>query len=141
MALILAIGLVVDDAIVVVENMFHHIEKGETPLVAAYRGTREVGFAVVATTAVLVMVFLPISFMEGMVGKLFTEFSVLLSVSVIFSSVVALTLTPVMGSKLLKANVRRGRFNQLVDKGFTKLENGYRFIVTGAVKAAGEHLW
>ncbi|MGS0727750.1 efflux RND transporter permease subunit, partial [Shewanella sp. 0m-11] len=101
MALILSIGLVVDDAIVVVENIFHHIEKGEPPLLAAYNGTREVGFAVIATTAVLVMVFLPISFMEGMVGLLFTEFSVMLAVSVLFSSLIALTLTPVLGSKLL----------------------------------------
>ncbi|CZF83923.1 multidrug efflux RND transporter permease subunit [Grimontia marina] len=135
MALILAIGLVVDDAIVVVENMFHHIEKGETPLVAAFKGTREVGFAVVATTAVLVMVFLPISFMEGMVGKLFTEFSVLLAMSVIFSSIVALTLTPVLGSKILKANVKRGAFNRLVDNFFERFESGYRSAVTVAVKA------
>ncbi len=135
MALILAIGLVVDDAIVVVENMFHHIEKGETPLVAAFNGTREVGFAVVATTAVLVMVFLPISFMEGMVGKLFTEFSVLLAMSVIFSSVVALTLTPVLGSKILKANVKQGAFNRLIDNVFDRLEKRYRSLVTVAVNA------
>ncbi|MCZ8488164.1 efflux RND transporter permease subunit [Vibrio lentus] len=69
---------------VVVENIFHHIERGESPLLAAYKGTREVGFAVTATTLVLVMVFLPISFMDGMVGLLFTEFSVLLAMSVIF---------------------------------------------------------
>ena len=94
MALILAIGLVVDDAIVVVENIFHHIERGEPPILAAYKGAREVGFAVVATTAVLVMVFLPISFMDGMVGRLFTEFAVMLAMAVIFSSVIALTLTP-----------------------------------------------
>ncbi|MBJ3909441.1 efflux RND transporter permease subunit, partial [Salmonella enterica subsp. enterica serovar Agona] len=99
MALILSIGLVVDDAIVVVENIFHHIERGESPLLAAYKGTREVGFAVIATTLVLVMVFLPISFMDGMVGLLFTEFSVLLAMSVIFSSLIALTLTPVLGSQ------------------------------------------
>lgn len=86
MALILSIGLVVDDAIVVVENIFHHLEKGESPLLAAYKGAREVGFAVIATTLVLVMVFLPISFMDGMVGLLFTEFSVLLAMSVLFSS-------------------------------------------------------
>ncbi|KXF79907.1 multidrug efflux RND transporter permease subunit [Enterovibrio coralii] len=135
MALILAIGLVVDDAIVVVENMFHHLEKGDTPLVAAFNGTREVGFAVVATTAVLVMVFLPISFMDGMVGKMFTEFAVLLAMAVIFSSVVALTLTPVLGSKILKANVKRGAFNRMVDSLFEHLENGYRKVVSFSVKA------
>ncbi|MGF1878055.1 multidrug efflux RND transporter permease subunit [Photobacterium frigidiphilum] len=134
MALILSIGLVVDDAIVVVENMFHHLEKGESPLLAAYKGTREVGFAVVATTAVLVMVFLPISFMEGMVGRLFTEFSVLLAMSVIFSSIIALTLTPVLGSKMLKANVKPGKFNLWIDSQFSKLENGYRNVVAMAVK-------
>ncbi|ABZ75767.1 acriflavin resistance protein [Shewanella halifaxensis HAW-EB4] len=133
MALILSIGLVVDDAIVVVENIFHHIEKGEPPILAAYNGTREVGFAVIATTAVLVMVFLPISFMEGMVGLLFTEFSVMLAVSVLFSSLIALTLTPVLGSKLLKANVKPNRFNLWVESGFSKLEHAYRNMVAKAV--------
>ena len=134
MALILSIGLVVDDAIVVVENIFHHIEKGESPLLAAYKGTREVGFAVIATTLVLVMVFLPISFMDGMVGLLFSEFSVLLSMSVIFSSLIALTLTPVLGSKMLKANIKPNRFNKAVDQLFDKLEQGYRNLVSGAVR-------
>jgi len=134
MALILSIGLVVDDAIVVVENIFHHIEKGEEPLLAAYKGTREVGFAVVATTAVLVMVFLPISFMEGMVGRLFTEFSVMLAMSVIFSSIVALTLTPVLGSKILKANVKPNRFNLWIESGFSQLERVYRGVVAKAVR-------
>ncbi|MDG3088585.1 vibriobactin export RND transporter permease subunit VexH [Vibrio hannami] len=134
MALILAIGLVVDDAIVVVENIYHHIEQGEPPLLAAYKGTREVGFAVIATTLVLVMVFLPISFMEGMVGLLFTEFSVLLAMSVIFSSLVALTLTPVLGSKILKANVKPNVFNRFVDKMFGALERGYRFLLSKAMR-------
>lgn len=134
MALILSIGLVVDDAIVVVENIFHHIERGEKPLLAAYKGTREVGFAVVATTLVLVMVFLPISFMDGMVGLLFTEFSVLLAMSVIFSSLIALTLTPVLGSKLLKANVKPNRFSLLVERLFKRLESGYRKVLVGALK-------
>ena len=133
MALILSIGLVVDDAIVVVENIFHHIERGESPLLAAYKGTREVGFAVVATTLVLVMVFLPISFMDGMVGLLFTEFSVLLAMSVIFSSLVALTLTPVLGSKILKANVKPNRFNHFVERVFGKLEKGYRSVLRRAL--------
>lgn len=134
MALILAIGLVVDDAIVVVENIFHHIERGEKPLLAAYKGTREVGFAVVATTLVLVMVFLPISFMDGMVGLLFTEFSVLLAMSVIFSSLIALTLTPVLGSKILKMNVKPNAFNRAVDSIFQRLESGYRQAVSAAVR-------
>ncbi|WP_028862434.1 multidrug efflux RND transporter permease subunit [Psychromonas aquimarina] len=134
MALILSIGLVVDDAIVVVENIFHHIEKGEKPLLAAYKGTREVGFAVVATTLVLVMVFLPISFMDGMVGLLFTEFSVLLAMSVIFSSIIALTLTPVLGSKILKVNVKPNRFNLAMEALFLRLEAYYRRVLVKAVK-------
>ncbi|KFZ39279.1 multidrug transporter AcrB [Shewanella mangrovi] len=134
MALILAIGLVVDDAIVVVENIFHHIERGEPPLLAAYKGTREVGFAVIATTAVLVMVFLPISFMEGMVGLLFTEFSVLLAVSVVFSSIVALTLTPVLASKLLKPHQQPNALNRVLDCIFSKLESYYRRGVRYCVK-------
>ncbi|MDN3609290.1 vibriobactin export RND transporter permease subunit VexH [Vibrio ostreicida] len=134
MALILSIGLVVDDAIVVVENIFHHIERGEKPLLAAYKGAREVGFAVIATTLVLVMVFLPISFMDGMVGLLFTEFSVLLAMSVIFSSLIALTLTPVLSSKLLRANVKPNRFNRLVDKVFARLESSYRHLLGKALK-------
>ncbi len=134
MALILSIGLVVDDAIVVVENIFHHLENGESPLLAAYKGTREVGFAVVATTVVLVMVFLPITFMDGMVGKFFTEFAVLLAVAVMFSSLIALTLTPVLGSKILKANVKRSAFNRGVDIVFGKLESGYRVLVGYAIR-------
>lgn len=133
MALILAIGLVVDDAIVVVENIFHHLEQGEEPILAAYKGTREVGFAVISTTLVLVMVFLPISFMDGMVGLLFTEFSVMLAMSVLFSSLIALTLTPVMSSKLLKANVKKNRFNIAIDNGFNRLEQRYRSMVKWAL--------
>ncbi|MBY7835427.1 vibriobactin export RND transporter permease subunit VexH [Vibrio fluvialis] len=134
MALILSIGLVVDDAIVVMENIYHHIEQGEKPLMAAYKGAREVGFAVIATTLVLVMVFLPISFMDGMVGLLFTEFSVLLAMSVIFSSLIALTLTPVLGSKILRANVKPNGFNKAVDFLFGKLESGYRAALQKALK-------
>ena len=103
LALVLAIGLVVDDAIVVLENTQRHIEKGYTPLAAAFLGTRQVGFAVVATTLVLVAVFLPIGFLEGQIGRLFSEFAITLSVAVIFSSWVALTLSPALASFILKA--------------------------------------
>lgn len=134
MALILSIGLVVDDAIVVVENIFHHLEQGEKPLMAAYKGTREVGFAVIATTLVLVMVFLPISFMDGMVGLLFTEFSVLLAMSVIFSSFIALTLTPVLASKILTEQQQKNAFNRWVDRQFNRLESIYRRLLIHAMK-------
>ncbi|HEY0975623.1 MAG TPA: efflux RND transporter permease subunit [Solimonas sp.] len=102
LALVLAIGLVVDDAIVVVENIHRRIELGEPPLLAAYRGTREVGFAVIATTAVLIAVFAPIALLGGNVGRLFREFALAMAAAVACSSLVALTLSPVMAALLLK---------------------------------------
>jgi multidrug efflux pump len=102
LGLVLAIGLVVDDAIVVLENVHRRIEEGEHPLLASLRGSREIAFAVIATTLVLVAVFLPLSFMGGNTGRLFTEFGFALAASVIFSGIIALTLTPMMCSKLLK---------------------------------------
>ena len=102
LGLVLAIGLVVDDAIVVLENVHRRIEEGEHPLLASLRGSREIAFAVIATTLVLVAVFLPLSFMGGNTGRLFTEFGFALAASVIFSGLIALTLTPMMCSKLLK---------------------------------------
>lgn len=102
LAAVLAIGLVVDDAIVVLENCFRRIREGEPPLLAAVRGTREVGFAIIATTAVLVAVFVPISFLTGKVGRLFTEFGITLAAAVCVSSFVALTLGPMLCSRLLR---------------------------------------
>jgi multidrug efflux pump len=102
LALVLAIGLVVDDAIVVLENIHRRMEEyGETRLVAAYRGTRQVGFAVIATTVVLVAVFVPIAFLQGDVGRLFTEFALTMAAAVSFSTFVALTLSPMLASKIL----------------------------------------
>ena len=102
LGLVLAIGLVVDDAIVVLENVHRRIEEGEHPLLASLRGSREIAFAVLATTLVLVAVFLPLSFMGGNTGRLFSEFGFALAASVVFSGLIALTLTPMMCSKLLK---------------------------------------
>ncbi len=133
LGLVLAIGLVVDDAIVVLENIARRIEGGEPALLAAVHGSREIGFAVIATTAVLVSVFIPISFMQGTVGRLFGEFGISLAAAVIFSSVVALTLVPMLASKLLGRRVRRGRFSEFVDRLFRNLsrryENGLRFFL------------
>lgn len=129
LALILAIGLVVDDAIVVVENIHHHLQRGEPPLLAAWHGTREVGFAVVATTAVLVMVFVPIAFMDGMVGRLFTEFAILLSLAVLFSSLVALTLTPAMGSWLMRSVDKPNVLTAALDRGLGWVEKHYRNLL------------
>ena len=108
LALVLAIGLVVDDAIVVLENIFRHREMGRTRRQAAFAGMREIGFAVVATTIALVSVFLPVAFLTGTVGRLFREFGISLAVAVIISSFVALTLTPVMCSLIL-GEVRSAR--------------------------------
>ncbi len=129
MALIMAIGLVVDDAIVVLENIHHHLDRGRSPLAAAYHGTREVGFAVIATTLTLVAVFLPIVFMGGIIGRIFTEFAVLLAGAVAFSSLVALTLTPVMASKILKSRQQPGWLARHFDTGFSRLEQGYRRLL------------
>ncbi len=135
LALILAIGLVVDDAVVVLENVYHRIENGENPLSAAFLGTRQVGFAVIATTMVLIAVFVPISFLDGDLGKLFTEFAITLAVAVSFSSFVALTLSPMLASRVLKAQTTRGNWiTRFVNWIFTKVEAGYRRLLRGLLK-------
>ncbi|MCZ6658099.1 MAG: efflux RND transporter permease subunit [Gammaproteobacteria bacterium] len=126
LALVLSIGLVVDDAIVVLENIHRRIENGEPPLLAAYRGARQVSFAVVATTAVLVAVFMPIIFLQDNMGVIFRELAVAISAAVIFSSVLALSLTPMMCSKLLKQTPRSNVVTQFVDRCFSRLEQAYK---------------
>ncbi|MEQ9562190.1 MAG: efflux RND transporter permease subunit, partial [Woeseiaceae bacterium] len=110
LGLVLAIGLVVDDAIVVLENIVRRIEMKEPALLAATNGAREIGFAVIATTLVLVAVFLPVSFMPGNIGRIFAEFGISLAAAVLFSSLVALTLVPMLCSKLFATGLHRGRF-------------------------------
>lgn len=134
LALVLAIGLVVDDAIVVLENIYRRIENGQTPLVAAFEGGREVAFAVIATTLVLVAVFVPLIFLSGNIGRLFTEFALAIAAAVVFSSLTALSLTPMLCSKLLKHRKRSSSFGQLLDKGFTKLEQAYGDSLKHSVK-------
>ncbi|MBI2381303.1 MAG: efflux RND transporter permease subunit [Gammaproteobacteria bacterium] len=134
LALILAIGLVVDDAIVVLENVHRHIERGETPLVAAWRGTREVGFAVLATTLVLMAVFVPIAFLEGNTGRLFTEFALGLAAAVGLSLIVALTLSPMMCSKLLKAHGGHKGLAAWSERSFARLERGFGRSLDHALK-------
>jgi len=124
LALVLAIGLVVDDAIVVLENVYHRIEEGEPPLVAAFKGTRQVGFAVVSTTLVVCAVFVPICFLAGQTGLLFRELAVAMIGAVAFSGFLALSLTPMLCSKMLRKQ-KRGRFTGWVDDKFQKLENFY----------------
>ena len=138
LALVMAIGLVVDDAIVVLENIHRRIEEyGETPLVASYRGTRQVGFAVVATTMVLIAVFVPITFMQGQVGRLFTEFAITIAAAIAFSMLVALTISPMMASKLLKGHAGHEKpkgFAGFVDRTFASLRNGYGRVYDATVR-------
>jgi multidrug efflux pump len=121
LGLVLAIGLVVDDAIVVLENVHRRTEMGEAPLVAAVRGSHEIGFAVIATTLTLAAVFVPISFLPGDLGRLFREFGFTLAASVLFSALVALTLTPMMASKLPADEMQHSRFAKAVDGFFRRM--------------------
>ncbi len=133
LGLVLAIGLVVDDAIIVLENIWRRVEEGQPPLLAAVEGSREIGFAVVATTLVLVSVFLPISFIQGNVGRLFREFGVAVAAAVAISSLVALTLIPMLSSKLFKEGEQRGRFTQMIERGFKRLSGFYRRLLGSVV--------
>ncbi|MBL6717089.1 MAG: efflux RND transporter permease subunit [Pseudomonadales bacterium] len=134
LALVLSIGLVVDDAIVVLENVYRRVEAGEPPLLAAYRGARQVGFAVIATTLVLVAVFVPIAFMEGNLGRLFSEFSLAIAGAVCFSSLVALTLVPMAASKLLRPAKERAGPAALVDQAFTLFSRTYSHSLGGLIQ-------
>ena len=133
LALVLAIGLVVDDAIVVLENIHRRMDElGESPLVASYRGTRQVGFAVIATTLVLISVFIPITFLEGNVGRLFTEFALTMAAAVAFSSILSLTLVPMLASKLLKPQSTTGILRVVplvINSAFASLKSGYGWIL------------
>ncbi|MGF1641991.1 MAG: efflux RND transporter permease subunit [Rhodospirillales bacterium] len=134
LALVLAIGLVVDDAIVVLENVHRRMDEGETPLVAAFKGTRQVGFAVVATTLVLIAVFVPLAFLQGQVGRLFSEFALTMAAAVSFSSVVALSLSPMLASKVLVPGGDRGRIAGVVERLFDRVRRGYGRALAAALR-------
>jgi multidrug efflux pump len=134
LALVLAIGLVVDDAIVVLENIYRRMqENGESALVAAFAGTRQVGFAVIATSIVLVAVFVPIAFLKGDVGRLFSEFALTMAAAVFFSSIVALSLSPMLASKILKKTAGDDSTTR-VDRVFRSARRRYRRILKTALK-------
>ena len=135
LALVLAIGLVVDDAIVVLENIYRHIESGMAPLQAALVGVKEISFAVVAMTLTLAAVYAPIAFMTGRTGRLFVEFALTLAGAVIVSGFTALTLSPMMCSKLLRHEEKHGRFYNAVERGLEGLTNGYRRVLALALDA------
>ncbi|MEO7152335.1 MAG: efflux RND transporter permease subunit [Burkholderiaceae bacterium] len=151
LALVLAIGLVVDDAIVMLENIYRHIEEGIPPFQAALRGAREVGFAIVAMTLTLAAVYAPLAFAPGRTGRLFTEFALTLAGAVIVSGFTALTLTPMMCSKLLRHNPSPNRFDRGMEsvlvwttaryEGALRFVLGQRWIVLLVMLAAGAGSW
>ncbi len=134
LALVLAIGLVVDDAIVMLENIFRHIEEGMDPFSASIKGAREIGFAVITMTATLVAVYAPLAFTPGRTGRLFVEFALALAGAVVVSGVVALTLTPMMCSQLLKHNPKPNWFDRTMERLLSRLSDRYgsalRWVVT-----------
>ncbi len=127
MALTLAVGFVVDDAIVMLENIVRHIEAGQAPMEAAFQGSAEVGFTILSMTLSLAAVFIPLVFMGGVVGKLFNEFALTISISILVSGFVSLTLTPMLCSRFLKPHheVQHGRWFNLSERGFTIALNAY----------------
>ncbi len=133
LAMVLAIGLVVDDAIVVVENVHRHIEAGQTPFRAALLGARELGLPILAMTTTLIAVYAPIGFMGGLVGTLFTEFAFTLAGAVLISGVVALTLSPMLSARVLKPARSEGRFERLVGGILAGLARRYRLLLHEAL--------
>lgn len=126
LAIVLSIGLVVDDAIVMMENIYVKVERGMTPRQAGLEGAEEIFFAIIATTITLVAVFFPIVFLEGMTGRLFREFSIVIAGAVAISSFVALTFTPMLSTKLLKSRQKHNRFYNWSEKYFVRLNNAYK---------------
>ncbi len=125
LALVLAIGLVVDDAIVMLENIYRHLEMGKSRLRAAIDGAKEIGFAILATTIALVAIFVPVAFLTGNVGRLFNEFGMTVAVSVLISGFVALTLTPMLCSKILRGHESEGRIARFMERGFSAMDRLY----------------
>ena len=132
LALVLAIGLVVDDAIVMLENIYRHVEEGMPPVKAALLGSREISFAVIAMTITLAAVYAPIGFMTGITGRLFTEFAWALAGAVVVSGFVALTLSPMMCSKLLRRQAHHNLLYRIVERFLNGIAAGYRALLRGA---------
>ncbi|PPC78495.1 acriflavine resistance protein B [Pokkaliibacter plantistimulans] len=127
LALTLAVGFIVDDAIVVLENIMRHIENGEHPFKASIRGAREIGFTILSMTLSLVAVFIPVMFMSGIVGRMFHEFAIVMAMAIFISGFISLTLTPMMCSRLkVRHNEQHGRVYQAIERGFDAVLAGYR---------------
>lgn len=133
MALTLAVGFVVDDAIVVLENIVRHREKGANRMQAALLGSKEIGFTVLSMTLSLVAVFIPIMFMGGIVGRLFNEFALTVAIAILISGVVSLTLTPMLCSRFLKNDEQHGRLYQALERGFDRARDAYGATLVWAV--------
>ncbi|UCF30860.1 MAG: efflux RND transporter permease subunit [bacterium] len=136
LAMVLAIGLVVDDAIVVLENIFRHVEEGMDPLKASFQGSREIAFAVIAMTLTLAAVYAPIGFMQGRTGRLFTEFALTLAGAVLVSGFVALTLSPMMSSKLLRHRDRHMAIYNVIEAVIVAMTEGYRRLLQWSLRAS-----
>ncbi|MDQ3493938.1 MAG: efflux RND transporter permease subunit [Pseudomonadota bacterium] len=126
LAMVLAIGLVVDDAIVMLENIYRHVEEGMPPMEAAFKGSREIGFAIIAMTLTLAAVYVPLAFSSGRTGRLFLEFALTLAGAVLVSGFVALTLSPMMASRLLRQEKTHGRFYQMGERALGWVDRNYR---------------
>ncbi|HEV7329466.1 MAG TPA: efflux RND transporter permease subunit [Flavisolibacter sp.] len=137
LGLVLAIGLVVDDAIVVLENIYKKVEEGMTPVQAAFKGSKEIYFAVISTTITLAAVFLPIVFMGGISGQLFKEFAIVVSGSVLVSAFIALTLSPMLSAYLLRRKEKPNWLYRKTEPFFISLNNGYAWMLKGFLK----HRW
>jgi HAE1 family hydrophobic/amphiphilic exporter-1 len=135
MALTIAVGFVVDDAIVMLENITRYIEEGESPLAAAYKGSQEIGFTIVSISISLVAVLIPLLLMGGIIGRLFREFAVVLAMTIFVSMFVSLTLTPMMASRFLRAHgdVKHGRFYQWSERAFDAMLRGYEYVLDHAL--------
>ncbi|TSJ44836.1 efflux RND transporter permease subunit [Fluviicola chungangensis] len=134
LGIVLATGLVVDDAIVVMENIYARVERGENPKEAAHKGSKEILFAIISTTITLTTVFLPVIFLQGLTGRLFREFGIVVAGSVIISAFISLTLTPMMSSRLLRKKERHSRFYKMTEVWLNKLMSGYRNSLTRFMK-------
>ncbi len=135
LALVLAIGLVVDDAIVMLENIYRHLEEGLDPIQAAFKGSREIAFAVIATTLSLVAVFIPVAFTPGRTGTLFTEFALTLAAAVIVSGFVALSAAPMMSSRMLRHQKKHSAIYNLFEAALNGITRGYRALLTLTLRA------
>ncbi|MBI3123495.1 MAG: efflux RND transporter permease subunit [Ignavibacteriales bacterium] len=134
LGIVLAIGLVVDDAIVVLENIYKKIEDGMDPVEAGMKGSSEIFFAIISTTVSLAVVFLPIIFLQGLTGRLFREFGIVIAGSVLISAFVALTLTPMLSTRIIKRRAHHSKFYQLTEPFFVRLINGYESLLASFLK-------